>query len=152
MLDEYVDALLYDAIRAKTPEVAAVIEGSARYTDALSAVEEAQKAHDDSRDSLEMQEELGMDGYLAGLRVRKDAVQVARDELTAARKTSAPDWWQGKRGGTKITLEQFMERDERERFARFVDRIILHSVGGPGARVPLHARTEVYWVDAEQAA
>jgi hypothetical protein len=46
----------------------------------------------------------------------------------------------------------FMARDDRARFAKFVDRIVLRSAGGPGARVPVADRVEVYWTGAEKAA
>jgi DNA invertase Pin-like site-specific DNA recombinase len=80
--------LLSEAIANREPHVAAVIENDTRYSDALAAVEEAQRALAEYRDSIELQRELGMTSFAEGLRVRKKAVEAAR---CALRETPKPE-------------------------------------------------------------
>jgi hypothetical protein len=73
--------MLSIAIAERAPHVAAVIEGDNRYGDALGAVESAQQALAEYRDSIDIQRALGTVDYAAGLRTRKEAVEVARRAL-----------------------------------------------------------------------
>jgi Recombinase len=147
-LDGYVEDLLWRDLAAHEPHVEAVILGDTRYGDALAAVERAQREHDEFRDNLELQRELGMEGFVKGLRVRKGAVQLARRELARIRPPAS-----GRNRGERVTFEQFLREDERERLAKFIDRVVLKPAGRVGKHVPLvEERVEVYWAGATKPA
>jgi DNA invertase Pin-like site-specific DNA recombinase len=147
-LDGYVEDLLWRDLAAHEPHVEAVILGDTRYGDALAAVERAQREHDEFRDNLELQRELGMEGFVKGLRVRKGAVQLARRELARIRPPAG-----GRNRGERVTFEQFLREDERERLAKFIDRVVLKPAGRVGKHVPLvEERVEVYWAGATKPA
>ena len=59
---------LDQAVANRHPLIAAVIEGDTRYTDALVAVEDAQRALEEYRDDIKMQRVLGVKDFAAGLR------------------------------------------------------------------------------------
>jgi hypothetical protein len=80
-----VDYLLTQAAADREPHVEAVILGNTAYQDALAAVQEKRLAHDEFRDSIELQRELGIQGFAHGLRVRKQALEAARRELAKVR-------------------------------------------------------------------
>ena len=63
------------------PHVAATLADDSRYSDALDGVAQAQAALAEYRDSIELQQELGIRDFAAGLRVRREAVEVARQAL-----------------------------------------------------------------------
>lgn len=143
-LEAYVQKVLDYAISSGAPETVAVLAGREEYAKALEAVAQAQTDLETYRDSLEIQRELSTAEFAAGLRLRKDALQAARDQLTAARRTGNADWWQGK---TKtVSLAEFLHEDERQRYGRFIDRIVLHS----GRGVPVEARTEIWLMGATE--
>jgi len=121
-LDRYVENLLVQAAVAKEPHLAAVIEGDSRYTDALTAVEEAQRLHDELRDDLEAQRVLGTKDWLAALKVRKEALALARQELAKVRPANGNGKGDPNR---RMTYEEFMEEYERESNARFIERVVL---------------------------
>lgn len=104
------------AIGNREPHVAAVIEGDTRYTDALLAVEDAQVALAEFRDSVELQRELGMKGFAAGLRVRKEAVETARRAL---REQPRPE----PQSNTTMTLEEFDLADRRRFYRRVIAEV-----------------------------
>jgi hypothetical protein len=147
-LDGYVDDLLWRDRAAHVPHLEAVILGDARYTEALVAVERAQGEHDEFRDNLELQRELGMEGFVKGLRVRKEAVQLARRELARIRPPAG-----GRKRGKRVTFEEFLRGDERERLAKLIDRVVLKPAGRVGRQVPpVEERVEVYWAGARKRA
>jgi DNA invertase Pin-like site-specific DNA recombinase len=147
-LDGYVDDLLWRDLAAHEPHLEAVILGDTRYADALVAVERAQREHDEFRDNLEVQRELGMEGFVKGLRVRKEAVQLARRELARIRPPAS-----GRRRGKRVTFEEFLREDERERLAKFIDRVVLKPAGRVGRQVPpVEERVQVYWAGATKRA
>lgn len=137
LLDDYVEGLVQDAALAGEPHVVAVIEGDTRYEDAMAGVERARTTYEEFRDSAEMQETLGMDGFARGLRVRRDALDAARDALAAvpapeARRPTVPP--RGPEGAELAARGQAL--------ARFVDRVVLRSAGG--RRPPAGERADVY--------
>lgn len=142
-LDSYVDDLVAYAVLAREPHVGAVIEGDTRYQDAQAAVDAARQDYDGFRDSIEMQRTLGIDGFAKGLKVRKEALAVARRELAKVR----PAARHGKRGKL-MTFDEFIAEYERDSYARFIERIVIHSAGK--GRVPVEQRTDVYFIGAEQ--
>ena len=81
-LDGHVEEAVWYAAAYHEPHVEAVILGDSRYQDAMLEVEEARAAYEEFRDSIEMQRELGMQGFAQGLQVRKEALAVARRALT----------------------------------------------------------------------
>jgi DNA invertase Pin-like site-specific DNA recombinase len=110
--DPAVDFMLDTAIMQRHPAVAAVIEGDNRYADALAEVEQAQQALAEYRDNIEMQQVLGMRDFAEGLRVRKEAVEVARRAL---RQVPRPE----PTSNRALTLEEFT-RDDIAAFRRRV--------------------------------
>jgi site-specific DNA recombinase len=87
-LDGYVEQTLRETAAARDEHLWAVIEGSSAYTDALEAVEEVQAAHDELRDDIDAQRQLGIRDWTAALRVRKDAIALARKELSKIRRAA----------------------------------------------------------------
>jgi DNA invertase Pin-like site-specific DNA recombinase len=147
-LDGYVEELLWRDLAAHEPHLEAVILGDTRYEDALVAVERAQGEHDEFRDNLELQRELGMEGFVKGLRVRKEAVQLARRELARIRPPASSH-----KRGKRVTFEEFLREDERERLAKFIDRVVLKPAGRVGKQVPpVEERIDVYWAGATKRA
>jgi DNA invertase Pin-like site-specific DNA recombinase len=148
-LDNYVEYLLVQAAVNKEPHVGAVITGDTRYQDAMAAVEEMQRLHDELRDDLDAQRELGMRDWLAALKVRKEALALARHELAKVRPASD----NGKRGNAKgMTYEAFLEEYAREKNARFINRVVLkpNPKGKAGPKVDPSERIDVYFVGATE--
>jgi hypothetical protein len=151
-LDAHVDALLMQAAADHEPHVEAVILGDTRYQDALAAVDEARQAFEEFRDSVELQRELGIDGFAKGLKVRKDALEVARRELAKVRPPS-PANGSGKHGKRKMTFDEFIAEYERDRNAQFIQKIILKPAGRVGSRVPpVEQRVDVYFAGSDKPA
>jgi DNA invertase Pin-like site-specific DNA recombinase len=149
-LDAYVEGLLMTAVVDREPHVGAVIEGDTRYQDAMTAVHEAERVYEEFRDSVELQRELGIRGFADGLRVRKEALELARRELAKAR----PAKGNGRRGrkGRMMTYEAFLHEYERESNARLIDRVVLKpNPGGPGGkkRGP-ETRVDVYFAGSDE--
>jgi DNA invertase Pin-like site-specific DNA recombinase len=108
------------AIVNGVPEVAAVIEGDTRYSDALTAVEEAQRTLDEYRDSLELQRALGISDFAAGLAVRREAVATARRALQdVPRPDESPD------GNCEMTLADFDREDQRRFYRRVIAEVLV---------------------------
>lgn len=80
-LENAVEAALGEALKAGREELLAVAAHGEVYDHALEAVEAANRALAEYRDSTELQQVLGMKDWTEGLRVRKDAVEVARRAL-----------------------------------------------------------------------
>ena len=80
-LDGAIDTALTEAFRNEVPEVLAVAEGSDRYERALDAVERAAATLAEYRDNTDLQKLLGMADFAAGLRVRKEAYELAQRSL-----------------------------------------------------------------------
>ncbi len=145
-LDAYVDDLLWRAASAHEPHVEAVILGDRRYSDALLAVEEARRDFEQFRDSVELQRALGIEGFAQGLKVRKEALELARRELAQVRRPAGSS--ESKR---RMSFEEFLREYERERYVQFIERIWLKPAGRVGSRVPpVEERVEVYFVGSEE--
>ena len=151
-LDPYVDGVLMQAAADHEPHVEAVILGDSRYQDALAAVDEARQAFEEFRDSVELQRQLGIDGFAKGLKVRKQALELARRELAKVRPPS-PANGSGKHGKRKMTFDEFIAEYERDRNAQFIEKIILKPAGRVGSRVPpVEQRVDVYFAGADKPA
>jgi hypothetical protein len=148
-LDNYVENLLVQAAVAKEPYVAAVIEGDTRYTDAMAAVEEAQQLHDELRDDLDAQRDMGTKDWLAALKVRKEALTFARHELSKVRPANGNGKGDANR---RMTYEAFIEEYERESNKRFIDRVVLkpNPKGKAGPKVDPSERADVYFQGATE--
>jgi len=142
-LDWYVETLLMQAAADHEPHVEAVILGDTRYLDALDAVAEAQRRLAEFRDDVELVDLLGQNGFKQGLRARKEALQLAREQLAAIR---PPD---KKASGKLMTFEQALPSIEREANARFIARVVVRP-GTRGCRVWPGERVDVYFVGAEE--
>jgi DNA invertase Pin-like site-specific DNA recombinase len=148
-LDAYVEGLLMQAAVDKEPHVAAVITGDTRYQDAMAEVEEVQRLHDELRDDLDAQRELGTKDWLAALKVRKEAVELARRELSKVRPANG----NGKRKASQAaTFEAFLEEYERESNARFIERVVLkpNPKRQAGTKIDPSERIDVYFVGAAE--
>jgi DNA invertase Pin-like site-specific DNA recombinase len=145
LVDPYVDDLLMHAILTREPHVAAIIEGDTRYADAQAAVEDARRDYEEFRDSIEMQRTLGISSFARGLKVRKEALALARRELRMIRPEARP----AMRG--EVTLEEFLREEERARYLRFIERVVIHSAR-KNRHVPVHERAEVWFVGADAPA
>jgi DNA invertase Pin-like site-specific DNA recombinase len=142
-LDAHVEHLLWLATFNREPHVAAIIEGDTRYTDALAAVERAQALHDELRDDAEAQAALGMRDWVAALRARKQALELARRELSRVRPPRA------RRGGGRMSYEEFREQHDRDWAARLIDRVVVRPAGRVGKAVPpVEERVDVYLAGA----
>jgi hypothetical protein len=149
-LDAYVEGLLMTAVLNREPHVGAVIEGDTRYQDAMTAVHEAERVYEEFRDSVELQRELGIRGFADGLRVRKEALELARRELAKARPANG-DSRRGRKG-RMMTYEAFLYEYERESNARLIDRVVLKpNPGGPGGKkLGPETRVEVYLTGSDE--
>ena len=145
-LDAHIDDLLWRAAAEHEPHVEAVILGDRRYSEALLAVEAARRDFEQFRDSIELQRELGIEGFAHGLKVRKQALELTRRQLAQVRRPA------GSSGSKqRISVEEFMREYERGRYLQFIERIRLKPAGRVGARVPpVEERVEVYFVGSEQ--
>lgn len=145
-LDGYVDGLLWQAILGHEPHVEAVILGDMRYTDALVAVDQARSDFEEFRDSVELQRELGIGGFAQGLKIRKQALELARRELAKVRRPAGSS-----KSKQLMTFEEYLRVYERERYPQYIDRVWLKPAGRVGSRVPpVEERVEVYFVGAEE--
>jgi DNA invertase Pin-like site-specific DNA recombinase len=152
-LDAYVEGVLMQAAADHEPHVEAVILGDSRYQDALTAVDEARQAFEEFRDSVALQRELGIDGFAKGLKVRKQALELARRELAKVRPPTTPASGSGKHGKRKMTFDEFIAEYERDRNAQFIHKIILKPAGRVGSRVPpVDQRVDVYFAGSDKPA
>jgi DNA invertase Pin-like site-specific DNA recombinase len=80
-LEDAVDRALTKEFKRGRAELVAVAQQGERYSDALDAVEDANRSLAEYRDNVELQRVLGMKDWTEGLRVRKEAIEVARRAL-----------------------------------------------------------------------
>jgi DNA invertase Pin-like site-specific DNA recombinase len=156
-LDAYVGNVLTWATMSRVPEVAAILEGDDRYQCALDAVEAAKKELDVYRSEIKVSD-VGADQWKRDVATREVAVKIAREELKGV-----PERGKAYTGKVPVTAEQWAgasheERVEiiehamdRDRLARFVDRVIVKPCGR-GKRVPTVERAEVYFIGSETPA
>jgi hypothetical protein len=126
------------AIAESEPHVAAVLDGDSRYTDALAAVEDAQRTLDEFRDDVAVQTALGMKAFVAGLEVRKAAIEIARKHL---REQPRPA---GSRSRKKMTVAELDIADRRQLYARLVAEVRVYPRKAPH-------RVTLRWAGAESA-
>ena len=145
-LDDYVDGLLFKAAAEHEPHVEAVLLGDSRYTDALLAVDQARRDFEEFRDSVELQRELGITGFAQGLKVRKDALELARRELAKVRRPAASS-----KSKQRMTFEEYLRVYERERYSQYIDKVWLKPAGRVGSRVPpVEERVEVVFIGSDK--
>jgi DNA invertase Pin-like site-specific DNA recombinase len=154
VLDEHVGLVLTEAVYAEVPEVMAILAGDDRYQRAIDAVTAAQDELETYRAEIKVSD-VGAEAWKRDMASRKAALDLARSELRGISQTqeaySAPipvtaDQWAAAPKEERVALvESAMDRD---RLARFVDRVIVHPVGR-GKRVPAALRTEVFFHGAE---
>ncbi len=125
------------AVMEREPHVAAVIEGDNRYSDALAAVEDAQRTLAEYRDSPELQRALGLQGFAEGLAVRREAVETARRALRGVPRPDAL--------GTRLMTLPEADADDRRRFYR---RAIAEVLVYPRSAVE---RLTLRWQGSEEA-
>jgi len=151
-LDAYVEGVLMQAAADHEPHVEAIILGDTRYRDALAAVDQARQAFEEFRDSLELQRQLGIEGFAKALKVRKQALELARRELAKVRPPTRTDG-NRKHGSKKVTFEEFIAQYERDRYGQFIDKVVLKPAGRVGSRVPpVEERVDVYFAGADKPA
>jgi hypothetical protein len=123
------------AVAQRAPQVAAVIEGDNRHTDALASVEEANAALAEYRDNIELQQVLGVSDFIAGLRTRKEAVETARRALRDGPRPEPV-------GSRKMTLEEFDLADRRRFYQRVIAEVLVFPRSEP-------QRLRLRWQGAE---
>jgi len=109
-LDNWILYCVQQAAIDGDPFVAAVIEGGTAFQDALEAVAAAQAVHDELRDDVGAQKQLGMKNWLAALRVRQDQIELARAQLRAVRPVAKPREARDLQELEKATLAQFISK------------------------------------------
>jgi site-specific DNA recombinase len=127
-------AQLDAALEEGEPHVAAVMEGDTRFTDALAAVEQAQADLLAYRDSIEIQRELGVQAFAAGLKARKEAVATSRRAL---RETPRPF-------EQTLSPEEFKAMDARHYYPRLIAEVLVFPRAS-GERLTMR------WAGAEDA-
>jgi DNA invertase Pin-like site-specific DNA recombinase len=145
-LDEWVREQFW--LHADDPAIEAVARGHTEYHDALDEVERRQRLHDEFRDDLDAQEELGMKDFMAALRIRREALELARRELAAMRPPRKP-----KRQRTALD-EELGTVDDHALFDLFVHRVIIHPADRHTGRtaIPIAERAQVFFVGQEAEA
>lgn len=146
-LDRYVEYLVMQAAVDKEPHVAAAIEGDTRHAEALSAVENAQRLHDELRDDVDAQSMMGTKDWLAALKVRKEALFVARAHLAKVRPKKPR-----RETDRRMTFEAFLDEYEQDSNARLIDRVVVkpNPNGFGGAPVDPAQRADVYFSGASK--
>ena len=147
VLDAYISNLLLRAAVAKEPHIAAVIDGDTRYQDALDAVAQAQRLHDELRDDMDAQAVMGTKDFIQALKIRKEAITTARRALAKVKPADAR-----KREPDKVmTAEEFIAEYERETDARFIDRIVLKPATARGRKpTPVEDRVDLYLAGSDK--
>jgi DNA invertase Pin-like site-specific DNA recombinase len=155
VLDEYVGMLLTEAVFAEVPEVMAILAGDDRYQTALEAVSAAQDELDTYRRDVKVSI-VGAAAFERDVASRQEALKVARAALREVPRTqesySAPipvtatQWSESSADERAALIESAMDRD---RLARFVDRVVVFPVGRGRRGVPPATRTEVFFHGAE---
>jgi len=148
-LDAYVEGLIQDAVLSNEAHVVAVLEGDDRYQRALEAVADAQRRLEEFRDDVELVDILGQHGFKQGLKARKEAVQLARDELKRIPPPMRDPYAVPTIPGE--SFERWLPRHDREVNARFIARVVVRP-GTRGRRVWPGERVDAYFVGAEEPA
>jgi site-specific DNA recombinase len=154
VLDSYVGLTLTEAMYAEVPEVTAILAGDDRYGKALDAVTEAQAELDTYRAEIKVSD-VGAAAWKLDLASRQAELDLARaalrevprvaDAYSGPIPVTAEQWSATSKDERVVLVESAMDRD---RLARFVDRVVVHPVGR-GRRVPAADRTSVYFIGAE---
>jgi len=109
------------------------------------AVDEARRDFDEFRDSIELQRELGISGFAQGLKIRKQALELARGELAKIRRPAGSST-----SKQRMTLEEYQRLYERERYPQYIDKVWLKPAGRVGSRVPpVEERVQVVFVGSD---
>jgi DNA invertase Pin-like site-specific DNA recombinase len=145
-LDAHVEGLLSQAAADHEPHFAAVLLGDDRWTAALEKVEEARSTFEGYRDNMELQRQLGLQDFTAGLAVRKTALAAARTALAKLRPTSNSD----PEEAPPHTAVEIKNLDSAANNARFIERVVLRPNGMSGLRKPPEERADVYFVGASE--
>jgi DNA invertase Pin-like site-specific DNA recombinase len=149
-LDAFIEGALQDAVYAREPHVAAVLEGDDRYERAMAAVEEARVEKEMWRDQVKVSD-VGIDAWRAGLATRQAAEDLARKAL---REVPAPRTaYKGRHPATGIRgkvarLHAVEAAMNREANARLLARVVVKPVGR-GRRVDPAERVEIWFVGAD---
>jgi hypothetical protein len=145
-LDEWVREQFW--LRANDPAIEAVARGNTEYHESLAEVERRQRLHDEFRDNIDAQEELGMKEFMAALRIRREALELAQREFAALRPPK-----RSKKQRTALD-EEYGMIDDHELFDLFVHRVIIHPADRHTGRtaIPIAERAQVFFVGQEAEA
>jgi hypothetical protein len=149
-LDAFVEDALQEAVYAREPHIAAVLEGDDRYERAMAAVEEARVEKEMWRDQVKVSD-VGIDAWRAGLATRQAAEDLARKAL---REVPAPrTTYKGRHPAAGIRSKNARLRAveaamSREANARLLARVVVKPVGR-GRRVDPAERVEIWLVGAD---
>jgi hypothetical protein len=155
-LEGYVFDQVRQAIKDRNEYVMAVLEGAGGHERAQAAVEEARRSFEEYRDDVELQRLLGVKDFAAGLKTRKEALEVARKAASRARHKAAT--------GRSVfatdlevvnhfaqptpTPEGFVVLQDFAR--RVIDRVVVTPVPrGRGRWTPVEDRVTITWHGAD---
>jgi DNA invertase Pin-like site-specific DNA recombinase len=144
-VDGWAEGVLSDAVYAAVPEVLAVLAGDDRHRQALDAVNEARVELETFVESVSVAE-IGRDAWIRGKQARAERLAVARKALAAL---PAPKPVSRGKARKLLTFDEAQPLLDRERFARYFEKIIISPVGR-GRRVPVAERAEVWLVGATE--
>lgn len=148
LLEDHVSTKLTEAAMSGDPHIAAIIEGDSRYEDALKEVKLAQETFEEFRDDVGVQKTLGIEGFAAGLKVRKEALTTARRHLAEVRPASG-----GTTGKVKLdTREQVETAMAVDANQRFVGKIVVHPARVDGGIKKPAERVEIFWKGSAEPA
>jgi DNA invertase Pin-like site-specific DNA recombinase len=142
------DTLIYAATHGD-PYLAALIEGDTRYQDALAEVESAKQAMDEFAVNVEIQKALGVEGFAAGIKVRKEAIVAARRQLSEVAKSKSTELLVGT---PPDTVEGVEAKLTEARLKSRIRRVEIWPAGRSAGWEDASARVKVYWHGAEEPA
>jgi DNA invertase Pin-like site-specific DNA recombinase len=142
-LDEWVREQFW--LRANDPAIEAVARGHTEYHESLAEVERRQRLHDEFRDNIDAQEELGMKAFMDALRIRREGLELAQREFAALRPPK-----RSKKQRTALD-EEYGMIDDHELFELFVHRVVIHPADRHTGRtaIPIAERAQVFFVGQE---
>jgi DNA invertase Pin-like site-specific DNA recombinase len=118
--------------------VGAILEGDTRYVEAEQAVADARRNLEEYRDSLEIQETLGLEAFAEGLRVRKEAYALAQKALRETPRPTfgSPDEILTEASGTRAFYQRFVSEIRLRPASEGDDRRVeVRFHGQPAARL-----------------
>jgi site-specific DNA recombinase len=141
-LEEYVLKTVQILVHTGAEHIMAVLSGEEALERATQAVEDARRAFEEYRDEIELQRVLGVKDFAAGLKTRKEALELARKAASRERHRAAgnPIFPLGPDGVVSLV----------DLTKRVVDRVVVTPVPrGRGRWTPVEDRVTILWHGSE---